>query len=953
MDITETLAKTLELLERQGWVSYQTLRRRFRLDHETLILLKKELLDTYELVREEGERLVWTGVLHPKVSLWQSDPSSSSAVDLPHRLDSPEPWMEQRPIDDVMALQSVQPLPPAAGQMVGRQQEQAWLRTAWTDVQNGRGQVILLRGEAGIGKSRLIQFVKAHLASSPHLLWECRGTLPTQHTAFYPIIELFQKLLRLQQGDAPAEKVQKIQHAVASWGLPQEPATSLLAALLAIPRKQDADMPLTTPARQRRQTMEILLHCLQAAASQQPVVLLIEDLHWIDASTLEWLGSVITQVAAWRVFAVLTCRPEFQAPWQETSCLTPLTLGRLLPHQTELLVMQVAGMCQLPGAIMRQLVDRTEGVPLFIEELTRAVLEARKWPQHRTEGLEGQGNLQIPTSLYESLMARLQRLGAALEVARVMSVWGRGATEVQLRMTTQLDPRRLDHALERLVAADILQAVHFFPRVTYVFKHALLQEAVYTSMPSTVRQPLHQRVAALLKKHAASMGDTPPELLAHHYTEGGMPDVAISYWLQAGQRAMERSAHHEAVAHLRRGLAVLADLHHTPERLQEALSLQTVLCLALRALKGYAAPEVEAAYAQARLLCQQVGDTPQLAQVLWGLAAFYLVRAELATACELGVELLTLGQRQNSPALLMEAYLALGMPLFQNGDVMTAQAYFEQATTLYRETEHQSHALLYGQDPGVVSLSYGSWALWLLGYPERALQHCRQAMALAERLAHPYSRIFALAFAARVYQCCRQWREAQQLLDVMMHLAHELGVTYYQAQGAVFRGCSLVMQGQSEAGMAQMQEGIQALRQTGTAIGMPSFLLQLAQGYQQSGQTEMALTVLDESLALAEIHDIHYQEAEYYRLKAEWIFALSHTFSSNVEHHLLHALEVARRQHLKSLELRVALSLSSLYQQYGKKRQAYALLSTIYSWFTEGKDTADLQEAAALLQELG
>jgi predicted ATPase len=521
-----------------------------------------------------------------------------------------------------------------------------------------------------------------------------------------------------------------------------------------------------------------------------------------------------------------------------------------------------------------------------------------------------------------------------------------------LHAVSPWDEGTLQRGLQQLVEAEFLYQQGLPPQATYLFKHALIQEAAYQSLLRSTRQQYHQRIAQVLEAHFPETTETQPELVAHHYTEAGLREQAVGYWQRAGQRAIERSANLEAVAHLTQGLEVLATLPDTPERAQRELMLQATLGPALMHTKGYAFSDVEEAYGRARELCQQVGDTPQLFPVLWGLWHFHIVRGKLQTAQELAAQLLTLAQRVHDPALLLEAHYAFGMSLFWRGELASAHTHFAQGIALYNPQQHRSHAFRFGQDPGMACLSAMAWIRQLLGYPDEALTRSQEALTLAQQQAHPFSLAFACAWAAFLHQLRRDGPATEVQAEAAIALATEQEFPFWRAIGAILQGWAHAAQGQPEEGIPQMYQGIAAIRAMGEELGRAYFLGLLAEALVHMRQAEEGLTILDEALAAAESTGVRVQEAELYRLKGV-LLLLSADHEAEAEACFRQALDIARHQQAKSLELSAATSLCCLWQRQGKRAEAHDLLAPVYGWFTEGFDTADLQEAKALLEELG
>jgi predicted ATPase len=642
------------------------------------------------------------------------------------------------------------------------------------------------------------------------------------------------------------------------------------------------------------------------------------------------------------------------APWGFRAHLTPLTLTRLPRPQVAQLIGRVAGGKALPPEVVGQIVTKTDGVPLFVEELTKMVLESGllRQGEERYELTGPLPPLAIPATLHDSLMARLDRLGTVKDVAQLGATIGRTFAYELLQAVSPLDEVTLQHGLRQLVEAELVYQRGVPPQATYTFKHALIQDAAYQSLLRSTRQQYHQRIAQVLVRQFPETVETHPELLAQHYTEAGLGAQAVPYWQRAGQRASERSAYVEAIAHLTRGMEVLNTLPETPERTQQELVLQTTLGPALLATKGYAAPEVGRVYARAHALCQQVGDTPQIFATLYGLYYFHAIRAEFHRARELAEQLLRMAHHHQDHSFLLLAHLTLSGPLFHLGELTRCRTHLEQGMALYDAQRHHALAFRYGIDPGVYFLAHGPCTLWLLGFPEQARTSVREALTLARQLAHPFSLAFARHWAAIIHQWRREAPAAREQAEASMAFSREQGFALWVPGGTVLRGWALSAQGQVEEGIAQMRQGLTAWQATGAEVDRPYYLALLAEGYGKAGQAEAGLHVLAEALAVMEAIEDRYYTAELYRLQGELLLARAVEQPTEAETCFHHALDVARQQQAKSWELRAAMSLSRLWQRQGKRAEARELLTPIYGWFTEGFDTVDLQEAKALLVAL-
>jgi predicted ATPase len=503
------------------------------------------------------------------------------------------------------------------------------------------------------------------------------------------------------------------------------------------------------------------------------------------------------------------------------------------------------------------------------------------------------------------------------------------------------------------VAAEFLYQQGLPPQATYRFKHALIQEAAYQSLLKSTRQQHHQRIAQVLESQFPETAEAQPELLAHHYTGAGLTEIAVHYWHQAGQRASERSAQVEAIAHLRQGLVLLQTLLETPARLQHEVDLLITLGAALRATQSSAAPEVRHTYTRARQLCQHLQDPQRLIPVLRGLWNYYLVRPELQTAHALGEQLLTLAQQSQDAAMLVAAHRALGVTLFYRGETTFAYTHCVQGMALYAPQQHRAAVFLYGDDSGVICHSLAAWTLWILGYPDQGLARSQEAVTLAQQIAHPFSLAYALGFATMFHQFRREVRCTQERAEATIILTTEQGFPLWRARGAMLRSWALAHQGQAQDRSEQITQGLSSHRATGSELLLPYFLALLADAHGIRGEPEAGLTALAEALALVDTTGERVWEPALYRLKGELLLQQSSDNHLEAETCFHHALEVARTQQAKSFELRAATNLARLWQQHGKRQDAYDLLAPVYHWFTEGFDTADLQEAQALLDELG
>jgi len=839
--------------------------------------------------------------------------------------------------------------------LIGRESEVTLLLEWWEQVKAGQGQVILLSGDAGIGKSRLVQMLKDHVANEPHVRWECRSSSYFENTALFPVTDLFQRLLRFQAEDTPDEKLGKLEQMLRQYGLPLEETVPLFAPLLTLPLPEHRYPPLNlSPQRQRQKTLETLIAILLEQAEHHPVLFILEDLHWTDPTTLEFLSLLVEQVPTAAISLLLTCRPTFQPSWHHRSYLTEMTVNRLSRTQIAQIAEQVAGGKKLPAQVLDQIVEKSDGVPLFVEEMTKAILESGQLTaldDHYT--LTGAfSTFAIPATLQDPLMARLDHLMTSKGIAQLAAVIGRQFAYELLATVSQLDAATLQRELGRLVEAGIVYQRGVPPQATYIFKHALIQDAAYQSLLKSTRQQYHQRIAQVLEVQFPETAEAQPELLAHHFTEAGLIEQAVGYWHHAGQSAIERSAHVEAITHLRQGLGLLQTLPETPARTQREVDMYIAVGASLIAMKGQAAPEVGETYTYARQLCQHLEDPYRLFPVLRGLWHYYQVHAELQTAYALSEQLLTLAQQVQEPAMLIAAHRAVGMTLFYMGAVAAGHQHFAQGMALYDPLQHRAAAFLYGENAGVICHSFAAWALWYLGHPDQGRTQIDDALTLAQQSVHPFSLAFALACAAVCHRLRREERCAQEHVEAVMLLAKEQGFPFWMAFGSMLCGWTLAHQGQAKEGIAQLTQGLRAFRATGGEILRPYFLALLAEAHGRMGQPAEGLTALAGALTLVDTTGERWYEPEMYRLKGELLLQQHADHQGAAETCFQQAIAIAQNQQAKSLALRATTSLSRLWQQQGKRQEAHDLLAPVYNWFTEGFDTADLQDAKALLEEL-
>jgi predicted ATPase len=820
--------------------------------------------------------------------------------------------------------------------MVGRDQELALLLERWAQAKAGEGQGVLLVGEAGIGKSRISRALLDALAEEPH--FRVRYQCSPYHTdsALWPVIQQLSHATGLEANDPLEARLDKLEVLLDRAG--GREAAPLIAELLGLDGAARYGALNLTPQMQRARTLDALAEQLLGLAARQSVLVVLEDAHWIDPTTLELIEQCLDRIAAARVLIVLTSRPDQQPALAAHPHVSRLTLNRLGRAGVEAIVARLGG-DHLPGGTIDAIIARTDGVPLFVEELTKAVLET--------------GETAIPASLHDSLMARLDRIPEVKEVAQIAACIGREFSHGLLAAVAPISANLLGDALEQLVNSELVFRRGTPPEATYTFKHALVQDAAYQSLLKSKRQKLHARIAQVLEEQLTEAGEAAPEVLARHLTDAGLAARAIPYWRRAGELAAGLSANAEAVAHLSKALELIGTLPNASALLEEELALRMAIGGPLMAIKGYGAPEVEHTYSRAAALCEQLGRSAELFPVLRGLWSYYNVRGELQRAHELAERLVVLADAQGVPLRRALARRALGTALFFLGRFADATAALDEGIAIDDAVagweEHRSDLMLYTERASVAGRLYSAWALWFLGFPDRAVGTMEAGFALAQRLAHANSLAFALTRVALLHNLRREFAAAQRRAEAAIDIARQHHMAEWLAQATMCQGFALVGLGQQMEGIAQLRTGLAAWKRVGNRLLDPQWLGYTAEAHLQANQLDDALSALDRAAEAGATGACHYQ-AELHRLRGEVLTKTGEDAEAESWFH--QAIDSARSQQAKSLELRAATSLARLWRDQDKRNDARDLLAPIYGWFTEGFDTADLTDAKALLDEL-
>jgi class 3 adenylate cyclase/predicted ATPase len=835
--------------------------------------------------------------------------------------------------------------------LVGRGEEIDLLLRRWARAKAGDGQVVLISGDPGLGKSRITVELAERLRGQPYIRQRCFCSPYRQDSALYPFIDQIGRAAELTPADPPGAQIKKLEALLARASTSEEDA-AFLTDLLSLPAPRRQLAPNLSPQRKKERTLEALIRRLENLAHRQPLVMVFEDAQWVDPTSRELLDLVVERVRNLPVLLIVTFRPEFQPSWIGKAHVTVLVPNRLDRRDRAALVKQIAGGKSLPDDIIAQIVERTDGVPLFIEELTKSVLESELLREERDNyALDGPlPPLAIPTSLQGSLMARLDRLASVRHVAQIGAAFGRWFRYTSLRVVAGLPEDELQAALARLVASELVFQSGIPPDAVYTFKHALVQEAAYGTLLRNARQQLHGRIAEALESHFPELIDTQPEFFARHYTEAGLIEKSVSYWSKAARRSVARSAMAEAAAQFQKGLDQLGQLPDDFARQRQELELRSSLGIVLQSVKGYAAPETGRTLGRAREMWEQLGSPSEFFRVSYAQSLYHEIRGELNVAHRLDQELLLLSRQRNDLAGLVLAHQSLGRNLMFTGSLISSRAHLEEVLALCDLNSDPSFVRQAGVYPEVASQAFLAIVLVCLGYPDQALARATAAISEAHRLAHAPSLAVSLTNGARLLSFTGNHSVLEEWASQLISVTAEQGFILWRAMGTIYRGWVGVNNSDVVEGISLLRQGLAAYRATGAEAWVPYQIALLAKACEIAGQIEEALNLLDDSLQIIERTGERWLEAELHRHKGELL--MDHGQTEPAEELYRKALSIAQRQEAKLWELRAAASLARLRRDQGRHAEARDFLAPVYGWFTEGFDTADLKEAKALLDAL-
>jgi predicted ATPase len=846
--------------------------------------------------------------------------------------------------------------------LVGRDREVALLKERWELTAEGVQNVILLVADPGLGKSRLARVLRDHVRQGS------AGTAPLHDSArsgsdagsggavviewfcspyhaaspFYPVIDYFDRTYQLGREPDAGRRLDLLVERLRTDGVHDAEELALFAAMLSVPAGDRLPVLALSPERQHDKTRDVILSWLVARAQGAPVLYVVEDLHWVDASTEALLTHFVERGGEARVLAVFTFRPEYDPPWKGKAVQTQVALNRLTRGQVGELVRAQSGDRAIPQAVVDQIAERTDGVPLFVEEFTRLLAE---------RGDSGGAVADIPASLHDLLLARLDRMASDKTVVQLGAVIGRTFAHHVIQAASELDEPALQAELQKLVGAGLLLVKGAPPRCTYTFKHALIQDAAYQSMVKKRRQQFHQTVAERLEQRFPETAEKQPELIAHHLSEAGQPVRAVGYWLKAGKRAQDGFANAEAFRHLTRGLECLPAAPEGPDKNRTELELQLRLAEVLIQQKGYGANEVEAILERAKVLAEEVGDPPHVFFTLRGRWGWHLLRSELVNCMQYAREFRDFVLARCAPEYHFEVGFALGTSHYYRGEFKETLDHASYGVQTYRPDASPPIALRTGHDSGIINQSYWALALWHLGYPDQALALTHDAVMRAVELRHHFTLTHAHHHVAWLAYFCGLGRATREAAEAAIRIAEEQGFAFWIAESTMVRGAGMILDGEVERGVEDVRRGVAFNHMAGAHLLDTLFAMYLGDGLLRLGQLPEALATVDEGLAQAEGTYVRFVEPELHRLKGEILLAGSPTNRAAADECFLRSLAVAERQSSRAARLRSAISLYRASRSSPGAAEARARLAGIFHEFTEGFGLPDLVAARTLLDE--
>lgn len=835
--------------------------------------------------------------------------------------------------------------------MVGRDAEIAMILERWKRAKAGEGQVVLLSGEAGIGKSRVVRMVREFVALEPHVDLRYQGSPYRVNSVLHPVIEHFERMAGFDAADTADQKRDKLNAMLERSSVAATYLTPLFARMLSLEVDAENDQPYLSPQILKETTFEALIGQMLALAEHRPALMVFEDAHWIDPTTQDLLTRLIAELPTARIMLLAVFRPGHRPSWADQHHVLPMTLTRLGKTQASTMVGKVAGDRPLPQALFDQIISQTDGIPLYIEMLTKSVLESVQDAELAAN--DGTSQIAIPMTLQDSLMACLDRLGAAKDVAQICSCIGPESSLEVLQSVAAMDAAGMSDSIDGLVESGLLVKSEAGNGSLYGFRHALVQEVVYNGLVTGRRLALHAKIGAVLRDRFDETGDGKPEDVAHHLTQCGDFGGAVRFWHMAGEHASTHSAHNEAITQFRAALDALEKAEEDGGQASRSLELHLSLGPSLMSIKGWADPEVRAIYARASALAQTIGTPAEVFTATWGQWLVNQQFGQIDYAAELSRQVLALAEPLHESGYLLQAHHAAWTTRFRLAQFEDCLVHANQGIALYDMREHGGHAQTYGgHDPGVCARFHSGMSLWITGFPSQAVERIRDSVDLAANLAHPFSRAHAGFIAAQLYELRREPNLSLAHAEDISRIAADNDFAFIGAVGQALKARAQSARGQSAEAIPNIQDSIRQLRESQVGARISYFLSLLVAALLEGDDIENATVAADEAMAALSEHGEMTWVAEVYRLKGCVLHRVDSENDADAEVWLRRALELAGEQRAKSWELRAATDLARLWQGQGKSAGARALLGPVYDWFTEGFDTADLQDAKMLLEEL-
>jgi class 3 adenylate cyclase/predicted ATPase len=834
----------------------------------------------------------------------------------------------------------------------GRDKEIHALESLWHRAQEGKGQIMLISGEAGVGKSRLIHTIKKYAAQNPDSwLTELRCSPYHQNSSFYAVIDFLERIaLRYERAESHQEKLMKIEGLILQNGQYAAEAVPLFAALLSVPLASPYTVLTITPQRQKQRIIELLVAILLHRSELQPVLFILEDLHWADPSTLEMLDKLLERTDHHNILVILSYRPQFVPYWANTDKIQIIELSGLPRKNAEEIILRVSNNKTLPKEVLDYIFSKTDGIPLFLEELTKSMIESEMLVENgNTYQLSAPlHTLGVPTSIQDSLTARLDHLTDAKPVAQLAAIIGREFSYEMLKAIPGGHTATLQSQLEKLVQAGILYQKGTMPNATFSFKHALIQDSAYSSLLKTSRKNFHKLIAELFETNNPELIETRPELLAQHYSKALIPEKAIRYWLAAGLRALQRSANAESISHLKHGHEMTANITDPSKRNELELQICTMLGPALIAARGFGDSEVGETYQKVDELSQQLGDGPHLMVPLWGQWVYSLVRNNLSKARLLALEMQRLGSDSKETAMLVEAHWTFGNTLFWLADFQNAYVELNKAIEIYEPERHHKHAYIYGQDPGVAAHCYRSYCCWYLGYLDKAYAENEAAIELAASLRHPFSIGWSLAFKFMVLMFGGEYEAAKAAADETIVFCSEQAYPFWLIAAKMVKGWAISHLEDPKIGIPLIEQGLAGWDMIGSTLVRAMFMGLYAEALGFDGQIDKALGVINNAIVSASEHGEVASEIDLYRIRGELLYKQGN--NDKAELSIRQGIKIAEKYHSPTRKLQAATSLFSLLCGSDKETDARKVLEDSLLVFTEGPDRIMTTNARKLLE---